>query len=129
MVFKSFEEIEAWQEGRILSKMVHSFTRRAMTKRDWTWANQTNSAALSVTANIAEGNDAQTDPEFINFLGYSKRSAAEVRSHLYAGLDRGYLSKEEFEEAKKQAEKVAKMLASLIRYLRKNQRSLPRQFS
>jgi len=129
MAFKSFEEIEVWQEARALSKMVHVFTRRAIEKKDWTWASQTDGAALSVMANIAEGNDAQTDPEFINFLGYAKRSAAEVRSHLYAGLDRSYLSKEEFIDAKKQSEKVAKMTASLIRYLRQNQRSSPRQFS
>ena len=129
MGFKSFEEIEAWKEARILSNMVRVFTQRAIERKDWTWANQTGSAVLSVMSNIAEGNDAQTDAEFITFLGYAKRSSAEVRSHLYAGLDRSYLSKEEFREAKMQVEKVAKMIAALIRYLKKNQRKGPRQSS
>ena len=37
-------------------------------------------------------------PEFISFLGFSKRSAAEVRSHLYDALDEKYISEEEFKK-------------------------------
>jgi hypothetical protein len=45
------------------------------------------SAAASVMANIAEGFDAGSDAEFIRFLGYARRSASEVQSHLYIALD------------------------------------------
>jgi four helix bundle protein len=38
-------------------------------------------------ANIAEGFDAGSDAEFIRFLGYARRSASEVQSHLYIALD------------------------------------------
>src|SRR5690606_33420956 len=65
----------------------------------------------------AEGNDAKTNAEFIVFLGYSKRSAAEVRSHFYFGLDNGYILKDEFEDASKRAKKIGAQLAKLMTYL------------
>ena len=118
MGFKSFEEIAAWQEAIILTRMVRKFSRRAIVKKDWSWADQVSRASLSVMANIAEGNDSNTNPEFISFLGYAKRSAAEVRSHLYYGVDEHYLTKDEFTDAANRTKKVGAQIAKLITYLR-----------
>lgn len=73
-------------------------------------------------ANIAEGCDAQTNPEFVQFLGYAKRSAAEVRSHLYHGLDEAYVSQSEFEEGSMRTKKIGAQLAKLIAYLQEHER-------
>src|SRR3989344_7738828 len=105
MKFRSFEEIEAWKEARILVREVRGFSKRSIAKKDWTWADQISRAALSVMANIAEGNDSSTNPEFVMFLGYAKRSDAEVRSHLYYGLDEEYVSKDEFEKSSERTKK------------------------
>ncbi len=37
--------------------------------------------------NIAEGFDPETNPEFVRFIRYAKRSCAEVQSELYVALD------------------------------------------
>lgn len=58
-----------------------------------------------------------TIPEFINFLGYAKRSAAEVRAHLYDAIDDGYISEEEFVDLNALALKIQRMIAKLIHYL------------
>ena len=68
-------------------------------------------------ANIAEGNDSTTNAEFMQFLGYAKRSDAEVRSHLYYGFDEGYLTSAEFEDASARTKKIGGQLAALIHYL------------
>jgi four helix bundle protein len=47
-------------------------------------------------ANIAEGFDSQSDQEFIKYLGYSRRSATEILSHLYVALDQKYITKQKF---------------------------------
>lgn len=122
MGFKTFEEIEAWQNARILMRMVRGFSKRAVSHRDWAWADQIVRSALSIMANIAEGHDALTNPEFASFLGYAKRSAAETRSHLYEGLDEGYVFQNEFDEASNLAKKIGAQLAKLIVHLRKNAR-------
>jgi four helix bundle protein len=45
-------------------------------------------------------------------------SAAEVQSHLYVALDQGYIDQESFQQIYDQAEKTARMISALIRYLR-----------
>ena len=122
MSFRSFEEIEAWKEARLLMKLVRTYSKRAIEKRDYTWADQISRAALSVMANIAEGCDAQTNPEFVQFLGYAKRSDAEVRSHLYSGVDEEYVLQSEFMEAAARTKKIGAQLAKLISYLQEHER-------
>lgn len=43
---------------------------------------------------------------------------SEVQSELYVGLDRGYITKEEFEGIYGQAQSVRKLANGFIRYLR-----------
>lgn len=122
-MFVSFEEIEAWKEARELRKIVRVFCQRAIDKKDWSWADQISRSALSIMANIAEGNDTNTNAEFVVFLGYAKRSSAETRSHLYCGLDEGYMTQEEFSKACEKTKKIGAQLAKLIQYLRRNAKS------
>lgn len=117
MTFTTFEEIAAWQEARILTKMVRRFSKGPVAKNDWSWVDQIGRSALSVMANIAEGSDSQSRKEFIRFLGYAKRSAAEVRSHLYYGLDENYLTLSEFDEAALKAKKIGAQIGKLVQYL------------
>lgn len=120
MQFSAFEEIVAWQDARDLTRMVRLFCKRAIEKKDWGWVDQISRSSISIMANIAEGNDATTNPEFIVFLGYAKRSSAEVRSHLYCGLDEEYLTQEEFERAADLTKKIGAQLAKLMLYLKQN---------
>ncbi|HDG97495.1 MAG TPA: four helix bundle protein [Desulfobacterales bacterium] len=43
---------------------------------------------------------------------------AEVQSHLYVALDQGYVRKAKFGEIYAQADKTAKIISGLIKYLR-----------
>lgn len=124
MPFQSFEDMNVWQEARSLTKEIGVVCSSIHKRKDWVWTDQISKAALSIMANIAEGNDAQTNAEFIQFLGYAKRSATEVRSHLYYGLDREYFSLQTFEKLANAARSIAKQLAGLIAYLRKHSTTL-----
>jgi len=127
MGFKTFEEMNVWQNARKLTRIVSVYSKRAREKRDWAWADQIMRSALSIMANIAEGHDALTNPEFSMFLGYAKRSSAETRSHLYYGLDEGYLSKEEFEEVADITKLIGAQIAKLIRHLRNNSNPIAKE--
>ncbi len=117
MAFKSFEEIKAWQEARELNIELQDLFKRPVIEKDTEWIDQISRAVLSIMSNIAEGNDSQSDVEFVKFLGYAKRSAAEVRSHIYYAYDRNYITKEEFNDLKNRAQKIAKQLSKLMNYL------------
>lgn len=124
--FLSFEDIDAWQESRTLLRAIRAICKQPNVIRDYSFVDQITRAGRSVSANIAEGFDALTALEFIKFLGYSKRSAAEVRSHLYDALDEEYISKETFDDLANRTKKICSMLAKLIHYLQSTDNSRKR---
>jgi len=92
MAIDRFEDIEAWQVGRELTRKIYEAARVERFARDFGLRDQVQRAAVSIMANIAEGFDSQSNKAFIQFLGYALRSATEVQSHLYVALDQGYVS-------------------------------------
>jgi four helix bundle protein len=67
--------------------------------------------------NIAEGFDSETNPEFIRFLRYAKRSCTEVQSELYVALDEKYITDHEFEDAYELAGQTRAAIRGFINYL------------
>jgi len=114
-----FEDIRAWQEARVLAQMVYRVSGQGAFARDFGLRDQIRRAAGSVMHNIAEGFDAGSDSEFVRFLRYARRSATEVQSELYIGLDQGYTSQESFTQIYKQAMQVNKLINGFIGYLRR----------
>ena len=115
--FNSFEEIGAWQEGRKLKQAIRHICKRKNVERDFAFVDQITRSVRSISVNIAEGFESLTNPDFIKFLGYAKRSAGEVRSHLYDAMDEGYISREEFEKHAIHTKQICRMIAKLIHYL------------
>ena len=126
MKIERFEDIEGWREARVLARMVYGVSDKGRFARDFPLRRQIEDAAASVMANIAEGFDAGSDAEFIRFLGYARRSASEVQSHLYIAYDRGYVTKEEFAPIYQKATQAKKLINGFIRYLRKSQTNTTR---
>ncbi len=123
-----FEDMEVWKESRKLTRAIRQICKRDRARRDFAFVDQITRAVRSISNNIAEGSDAMTIPEFIQFLGYAKRSAAEVRSHLFDALDEQYLQQKEFEDIVDQTKKVASMIARLIHHLQSLNPNLKRTF-
>ncbi|MCM8779277.1 MAG: four helix bundle protein [Candidatus Omnitrophica bacterium] len=118
MKIKRFEELECWQEARILVKMVYeAINKSEKFRKDYRLRDQATDAAISVMSNIAEGFSRQSNKEFIQFLYISKSSASEIQSIFYISLDLGYISKEIFDKIYRQADKVSQINSGLIKYL------------
>lgn len=115
--FQKFEEMKVWQESRNLIRAIRAICKNTFVAKDFSFCDQITRSARSVSANIAEGSDALSSKEFIMFLGYAKRSVAEVRSHLYDALDEKYISKEQFLTLTTPCSKIGSMIAKLIHYL------------
>ena len=112
-----FEEIEAWQSARELTRMVYAASRRGRFANDFRFCSQIQAAAVSVMSNIAEGFESQSNKMFISYLYRAKASAGEVRSQLYMALDQEYVTQSEFDALYAQATKTSKQTAGFIRYL------------
>ncbi len=117
MGIERFEDIEAWQLARELTRNVYRLTNKLPFSKDYGLRNQIQDAAGSSMHNIAEGFDAETNPEFIRFLRYAKRSCTEVQSELYVALDEKYITEDEFEDAYELAGKTRAAIRGFINYL------------
>ena len=115
MIFKKFEDMTVWREGRELVKAVYALTRTGSFAKDWGLRDQIQRAAVSICSNIAEGFERRGNKEFIKFLWIAKGSAAEVSSQLYHALDLGYIEKESFMKVYDSAKLVGGMIFNLIR--------------
>ena len=112
-----FEEIEAWQTARELTRLIYMLTDDGKFARDFGLKDQIRRASVSIMSNIAEGFESQTQAQFIRYLGIAKASAGEVRSQLYVTRDLEYITQEQFTKAFAMAEKASRQTARFISYL------------
>jgi len=117
MRIERFEDIEAWQLARELARMVYGLTKKSKFARDFGLKRQIQEAAGSSMHNIAEGFDSETNPEFIRFLRYAKRSCSETQSELYVALDQQYIAEVEFREVYDHAGRTRAAIRGFIKYL------------
>ncbi len=115
--FSSFEEISSWQKSRVFNKQIYQITENSNFKKDYDFVKQIRRASLSISSNIAEGFERNTDKEFIYFLYIAKASAGEVRSQLYLAFDLEYIRREEFEQLLESVTEISRLLSGFIKYL------------
>ena len=118
--FKKFEEIEAWQRARQLTKRIYGLSRSGEFAKDFGLKDQIRRASVSIMSNIAEGHDRSGTGEVVQFLATAKGSAAEVKSQLYVALDQEYIKENAFAETFGLATETANMIGGLMNYLRRS---------
>ncbi len=112
-----FEEIEAWQTARELTRLVYTLTDQKEFSRDFGLRDQIRRAAVSVMSNIAEGFESRTQPLFIDYLGRAKASSGEVRSQAYVALYVGYFDESQFDQVVSLAKNGSRQISRFISYL------------
>ena len=120
---KSFEDLVAWQEARKLVQEIYRLSETGKFARDFGLRDQIQRAAVSIMANIAEGFDSRTTPEYLKFLGYARRSASEVQSLLYVALDTNKIQQTDFETLYVQCDHIKALLGGLTKSLRRRRAS------
>ena len=118
---KSFEEIEAWQKSRELTRDVYAASNTGLFAKDYGLRDQIRRAAVSIMSNTAEGFERGGDKEFGQFIAQAKGSSAEVRAQLYVALDQGYIDKATFDRLAELTIQINRMLAGLMKYLRSSE--------
>ena len=114
-----FEDIQAWQEARKLTRSIYQLVQNSPLARDFGLKDQVQRAAVSAMTNIAEGFDCESKVEFARFLGIARRSAVEVQSLLHVALDNGYISEQIFRAQYAQAAKTKALIGGFKQSLLK----------
>jgi four helix bundle protein len=118
----SFENLRVWQDGCDLAVLIYKLVQEGKISRDYGLKGQMTRAAVSIPANLAEGKERETIPELLRYLYFSKRSAGELRTHLYIAYKIGYLDEIIFGDLNLRAQVLSKKSGSFIRRLKRGKR-------
>jgi len=80
MAIKRFEDIIAWQKAQDYAANIYSLFRKI---NDYSFKDQICRASISISNNIAEGFDRNSNTDFVRFLYYSVSSCSETKSMIY----------------------------------------------
>ncbi len=119
--FKRFEDIQAWQKARVLTREIYLVSGKNEFGKDFDLRRQIRRSSISIMVNIAEGQGRRTDKDFANFLNMALGSVAETKSHMYLALDLGYVEESEFSGLYEKLDEIGRMIFGLNAHLRSSQ--------
>jgi four helix bundle protein len=114
----SYQGLSVWQKAMDLTTVIYNLVKKLPQEELYSLSDQMRRAAVSIPSNIAEGQDRQSQKEFIHFLTVSRGSKAELETQLLICVKVGYLTETDIFEAMNLAVEVGKMLTSLIKKLK-----------
>ncbi|NNC46603.1 MAG: four helix bundle protein, partial [Winogradskyella sp.] len=80
MAVQKFEDLLVWQKSQDLAVLIYSAFKD---NNDFSFRDQIKRATVSISNNIAEGFDRNSNADFSRFLYFALASNSEVRSMLY----------------------------------------------
>ena len=117
---RRFEDFDVWQQAREFVYHVYQQTRHGEFAKDFGLKDQIQRAAISITSNIAEGYERNSNKELLRFLYIAKGSAGEVRSQLYNASDLGYINEM---DVKVLMERIQQISAGIYKWINSIQKS------
>jgi four helix bundle protein len=122
-MIKHFTDLEVWRRSHQLFldllKDVAVFPKGAVTE---IIINQMVRSVSSISSNIAEGFNARSTKQYLNYLDISKRSTGESENWYYKVRDAGFLERNIAEKRIAECIEISKMLQGLMNSLSKNTR-------
>ena len=90
-----FEDLRVWQRAKNWAIFIYKLTDHDKFMKVFGLIGQIRRAAASISSNIAEGDDLDTDKQAIRFFYIVKGSSAEVFTQAIISQEIGYITKEE----------------------------------
>jgi four helix bundle protein len=116
---RDFRDLVVWQQSHALTLDVYKATRAFPRDELFGLTSQLRRAVSSIPANIAEGNGRGTRKDYLKFLIIARGSLNEARYHVILAADLEYLSRSDHDRMESQFGNVSRLLAGLIRSLRR----------
>lgn len=113
-----FEDLEVWQVAIKVGVKIYKLSETGKLKRDFSAKDQLKRACLSISNNIAEGFEYNSNGSFQRFLTFAKGSAGEVRSELFFLKEAGIISEEDYNSLLPEILKISKSISGFKKYLK-----------
>ncbi len=110
---RSHKDLDVWRRGMTLARSMYQMTDAFPKKEEYRLTSQIIRAAISIPANIAEGNARGTRKDYAHFISIARGSAAELETLLLLAQGLGYVPDETLSPAVEEAEALGRMLNGL----------------
>ena len=111
---KNFKELIIWQRGIEIVKKVYDLTKQFPSQEKFGIISQMTRAAVSISANIAEGSSRTSSKDYNRFLEMSLGSSFEMETQLMIAEAVNFGVKEKRDDLLKEIDEEQKMLMSFM---------------
>ena len=110
----NFRNLLVWQKAKDLAIKIYKLAKTEPISKDYGLRDQIQRASVSIPANIAEGDELDTDKQAIRHFYIAKGSAAELQTLLIISKEVGYIESDIIEELVNECKIISVMLLKII---------------
>lgn len=115
---RNYKDLVAWQKAMELVVACYAASRCFPAHEQYGLSSQLQRSAVSVPANIAEGQGRQHTAEFLNHLSIAYGSLMEVETHVQIAMRLNYIDENQAQNLLQQTAEAGRLLNGLMRSLR-----------
>ncbi len=117
MAIAKFEDIIGWQKAQDYAVNIYGAFGHL---KDFSFKDQVCRASISISSNIAEGFDRQSNKEFVRFLYIALGSCSETKSLTYLAHRLKYCDEEGKKSLLDQSNEISRIIHGLINSMESN---------
>ncbi|MCE5321809.1 four helix bundle protein [bacterium] len=107
-----FEKLDIWKKSIEFANLIYKSTETFPMKEQFGLTSQMRRAAVSISANIAEGSSRVSNKDFSRFIEIAYGSLCETLSHLHIATAQSLIDVNCLERIVSEADELARMLSS-----------------
>ena len=117
MGLQKYEDLIVWRKSMDLVVEIYKIVKLLPDEELYVISYQMRKAAVSISSNIAEGQERNTTKDFIKYLYIAKGSKGELETQLLICARMQYLTQSQIKVAQNLLSEIGKMLNALIHSL------------
>jgi len=110
----NFRKLHVWQIAKDLAVKIYNLSSVSTLSKDFGLKDQIQRSAVSISANIAEGDELGTDKQSVRHFYIAKGSSAELQTLLIIAKEINYIENETIETLINECIIISVMLSKLI---------------
>ena len=110
----NFQKLRVWQLAKELAIEIYKVTSISTISKDFGLKDQIQRSAVSISANIAEGDELGTNRQSIKHFYIAKGSSAELQTLLIIAKEINYIESELMENLVNECKIISVMLSKII---------------
>ena len=110
----NFFKLIVWQKAKDLAVRIYKTSQGNRISKDFGLKDQLQRAAVSISANIAEGDELGSDKQSVKYFYIAKGSTAELMTQLIIANEIGYIDNNELDQLLGECKTISTMLRKII---------------